>query len=181
MYAGKGKPPKDDPIYAPKDVVLVWSQTSWITESTIVGADLSQVPNWYNSDSPFYFHGLGLSKSMGSIGFLDGLGGEDGWGTIVLQWQAFANGIPGFNRAMAKGNKLEILAPEKDCVLNTNEICIEIELNTDKIDTANDRIDTIDDALNTQIDTLSSTLNGRIDSVESTLNDRIDSANGRID
>eukprot|EP01083_Nonionella_stella_P007475 21613_1 len=71
-------------------------------------------------------------------------------------------------------------APEKDCVLNTNEICSEIELNTDRIDSANDRIDTIDGALNTRIDTLSSTLNGRIDSVESTLNGRIDTVNGRI-
>ena len=55
------------------DTILEWTQTSWITESTITGADLSGVSDSNSMYAYYAFYGLGLSSS--SETYLDGNGG----------------------------------------------------------------------------------------------------------
>lgn len=56
--------------------VLKWTQTSWITEPVIEGADLSLISDIYAGQAGGFL-GLGLSASRGT--YLDGSGADDSW------------------------------------------------------------------------------------------------------
>lgn len=66
---------------------LEWTQTSWITESTITGANLSfGVDDIYSATALYAFKGLGLSTSSSlSSAYLDGNGAGALW-----WWHAIA-------------------------------------------------------------------------------------------
>eukprot|EP01083_Nonionella_stella_P004560 13208_1 len=103
----------------PKDIVLEWSQTSWITDSQLVGADLSQIPTQnYEPGSGYYFWGLGRNTGQPSQSYLDGTPGDiqsSYWDAVVVfGTPGSPTGTWAFNAATAKGNKLEILVPCSD-------------------------------------------------------------------
>eukprot|EP01083_Nonionella_stella_P188693 696094_1 len=111
----------------PKDIVLEWSQTSWITDSQIEGADLSQIPTQnYDTSSGRYFNGLGRNIGASDDSFIDGTPGDIDkyWYCAVVAFKKYSYGIPAFNDAVAKRNELLILVPEK-CVMD--KMCSDID------------------------------------------------------
>ena len=104
---------------------LVWAQESWLTDSTVVGANLFGVPlqNKCTFTGPGECAFTGLARSDGAGGdysFLDGDGdraNSDAWnnsvGTLRCDWGS-PPAIPGFNQKAAYGVSLYILAPPSD-------------------------------------------------------------------
>lgn len=78
---------------------LEWTQTSWITESTITGANLSfGVEDSYSGNTEVGFYGLGLSTSnTDSKAYLDGNGAAytNWWHSIATDGAYCGGGICG--------------------------------------------------------------------------------------
>eukprot|EP01083_Nonionella_stella_P202533 739845_1 len=130
----------------PKDITLRWSQTSWITDSQIEGADLSQIPTQnYATNDGRYFHGLGRNTIQPDDSFIDGTPGDIDkyWYCAVVAFKKYSYGIPAFNDAVAKRNELLILVPEK-CVMD--KVCSDIDELNDRIDTLRDYLQGTDAA-----------------------------------
>eukprot|EP01084_Bolivina_argentea_P135966 239501_1 len=93
--------------------VLIWSQTSWLNETNITGADLSAIPAEGAIDPRAPFKGLGAANYE-SHTLLDGNGYTAGWwnsvGTKALWCGTGAYcGIPAFNEKVAYSASLYIL------------------------------------------------------------------------
>ena len=74
---------------------LIWSQKSWIADDTIVGANLSQIPDQSGKPLGSIFYGLALSSNANT--YIDGTGGDNTWwyhsvGTNT-RWTTY-DGIP---------------------------------------------------------------------------------------
>ena len=98
---------------------LTWAQESWLTEATIVGADLFGVPDQTSFYWQAKFWGLGLSSASGST-YLDGEGGASAWyfnsvGTI----QTWNGGIPAFNEKVAYGSRSTFLSTRTRLTVDT--------------------------------------------------------------
>eukprot|EP01083_Nonionella_stella_P202535 739849_1 len=135
-----------DNSVGPKDIVLEWSQTSWITDSQIEGADLSQIPTQnFGTSSGRYFNGLGRNIGASDDSFIDGTPGaiHGNWWCAVVAFGTYDGGIPAFNEVVAKRNKLLILVPEK-CVMD--KVCSDIDELNDRIDTLRDYLQGTDAA-----------------------------------
>ena len=83
--------------------VLEWTQTSWITESTITGADLSKITSETQTDCA-EFEGLARSGTS----YIDGNGASGCWFHAVASTVAWNGGIPGHNRKAAYSSSLWI-------------------------------------------------------------------------
>lgn len=88
--------------------ILTWTQTSWITESTIVGADLFGVSN--TETDCRVFEGLGLSSSTNDA-YLDGNGADTCWWNAVASIVASGDGFPGHNGKTAVSSSLYLRRP----------------------------------------------------------------------
>ena len=89
---------------------LLWAQESWLTSSSILGADLFGVPAQTVEDSR-QFYGLGLSTRTDKT-YLDGDSGAFGqvsWWNSAGTLEAYSGGIPAFNGKIACGVSLYIL------------------------------------------------------------------------
>ena len=85
------------------DVELVWTQQSWIQESSVTGAvDLSQIPTQTN----FPFRGLARSDCP-DCAYLDG--SDFGWWNAAVLYISHDGAIPANNAAISTGFTLEIL------------------------------------------------------------------------
>ena len=77
------------------DSELIWTQTSWITSSTVTGADLSLIPDQSSKPAKNRFYGLALSSNGNT--YLDGSPGYGNWyhavGLFALAW-GNPSGIP---------------------------------------------------------------------------------------
>ena len=83
--------------------VLKWTQTSWITESSITGADLSKITSETLTNCAA-FKGLGLSGTS----YIDGNGASGCWYHAVASTTAWNGGIPGHNGRAAYSSSLWI-------------------------------------------------------------------------
>ena len=87
--------------------VLEWTQTSWITESTITGANLTKINDSYADNDGESFGGLALSSS--TLTYLDGDGADhDYWWHAVASTTAHMGGIPGHETKIAYSSSLWI-------------------------------------------------------------------------
>eukprot|EP01084_Bolivina_argentea_P274143 467204_1 len=91
----------------PNDV-LIWSQTSWLNETNITGADLSFIPAEGAIDPLASFKGLGASNFESNT-LLDGNGDNDWWHNSVGTLISWSGGIPAFNNKIAYSASLYIL------------------------------------------------------------------------
>eukprot|EP01084_Bolivina_argentea_P227889 384970_1 len=92
--------------------VLKWKQESWITNSTITGADLYNIPGDACADD-CNFEGLGLSTN--GCSYLDGDGRSNvNWYNAVGSNCYFNGGVPAFNGQTAISQSLYILNPYID-------------------------------------------------------------------
>ena len=100
--------------------VLEWTQTSWLTESTITGADLSKITtDTYTNCKAF--KGLGRSDRTDRA-YLDGNGGESCWYHGVASLEGWSEGgsvfydyIPGHNANTAYYSSLWV-RPRMECI-----------------------------------------------------------------
>ena len=92
------------------DDVLEWTQTSWITEATITGADLTKIEDVYAGTYNWAFNGLG--EASNGHNYLDGSGSSHGWWHAVASSTAITvdgvTGITGHQRRMAYSSALWI-------------------------------------------------------------------------
>ena len=89
------------------DDVLEWTQTSWITESSITGADLTKISDSYVYADSNRFRGLALSPRRET--YLDGNGADhDYWFHAVASTTAYWGGIPGHEMKVAYSSSLWI-------------------------------------------------------------------------
>ena len=87
--------------------VLEWTQTSWITESSITGANLRKISDSYVDDNGKRFRGLALSPR--SETYLDGNGADHvNWYHAVASTTAWNGGIPGHEDKAAYSSSLWI-------------------------------------------------------------------------
>ena len=101
------------------DDIIIWRQSSWITEQNIIGADLYDIPQQlYTSDDRRYFNGLGLNiGDSHNISYLDGDGDISGyiWNSVgtLAPWGSNDDiSIPAFNGKTAYGQSLYIYQPQ---------------------------------------------------------------------
>ena len=91
------------------NVTLEWTQESWLTESTVEGADLSNIPD-ETTTSGALFYGLALSSSGSS--YLDGEGStHSNWWNAVAVVTKHGGGIPAFNEEVAVSSRLFVRIP----------------------------------------------------------------------
>ena len=90
--------------------VLEWTQTSWITDSTITGADLSQITSETVTGDCKVFAGLalGFSEKVTRSSYLDGSVAASCWYHAVASTQAWNGGIPAHNGKVASSSSLWI-------------------------------------------------------------------------
>ena len=88
------------------DDVLEWTQTSWITEISITGANLTKISDSYGDDDGASFRGLALSSS--TLTYLDGNGAGAYWYHAVASTTAHMGGIPGHETKIAYSSSLWI-------------------------------------------------------------------------
>ena len=87
--------------------VLEWTQTSWLTESSVVGADLSNIVDAKAGDGGAKFRGLALSPRTQT--YLDGNGAaHSNWFHAVASTTAHDGGIPAHERKIAYSSSLWI-------------------------------------------------------------------------
>lgn len=87
--------------------VLEWSQSSWITESSVVGADLSNIVDAEADNDNKRFRGLALSPS--SQTYLDGNGADKSyWWHAVASTKAWGGGILAHEGKIAYSSSLWI-------------------------------------------------------------------------
>ena len=89
--------------------VLEWTQESWITEETIIGADLFGVSDDSDYDELLRFYGLGLSSDSNT--YLDGNGGDEYWYHAVASTSIWNGGIPGHQSKTAYSSALYLRSP----------------------------------------------------------------------
>ena len=85
--------------------VLEWSQSSWITDSSVVGADLSKITSETVTGCD-KFEGLGRSDDTHS--YLDGNADGGCWYHAVASTEKWSGGIPGHNGKAAYSSSLWI-------------------------------------------------------------------------
>ena len=87
--------------------VLEWTQTSWLTESSVTGADLSNVVDAKADNSGKRFRGLALSSNGNT--YIDGNGADhSNWWHAVASTNAHDGGIPGHEGTVAYSSSLWI-------------------------------------------------------------------------
>ena len=87
--------------------VLEWTQTSWITEGSVTGANLSKIVDDESDNDGERFRGLALSPR--SQTYLDGNGADhDNWFHAVASTTAWNGGIPGHEGNAAYSSSLWI-------------------------------------------------------------------------
>ena len=96
------------------NVTIEWTQESWITESTIEGADLYGVPEETTDVNCALFEGLGLSSS--SWTYLDGDGGGSCWYNAVASTAYWNGGVPAFDQEHAISSRLYVRTPGIRCI-----------------------------------------------------------------
>ena len=87
--------------------VLEWTQTSWLTESSVTGADLTKIVDSFSHVDQVRFRGLALSSAL--VTYLDGSGADDGnwWHAVASTWAA-GGGIPAHELTYAYSSSLWI-------------------------------------------------------------------------
>ena len=100
------------------DDILIWKQSSWLTEPNITGADLYRIPNQSPFGSGAEFHGLGLNPDTNS--YLDGNSVTHFafWWQAVGITQTYQGGIPGFNPI---NNTVKIAYGQSLYISNSND------------------------------------------------------------
>ena len=87
--------------------VLEWTQTSWLTDSSVTGADLSNIVDANAGVSGKRFRGLALSSSSST--YLDGNGDDhSNWWHAVASTTAHNGGIPAHEGKIAYSSSLWI-------------------------------------------------------------------------
>ena len=87
--------------------VLEWTQSSWLTDSSVVGADLSKISSETVTGDCKVFDGLGLSNNV-TLSYLDGNANGDCWYHAVASTTAWSGGIPAHNGKAAYSSSLWI-------------------------------------------------------------------------
>ena len=134
------------------DDILIWKQSSWLTEANIIDAELFGVSDEYESYVCRRFEGLALSDPDKT--YLDGSPDSSCWWQSVGAFGLHNGGIPGHNWKIAYSQSLYILnnAPLLGC-LNQNRSGPSGWYTGDSIDIANLRwIDISGNYLNGIID-----------------------------
>jgi len=110
------------------DAILEWTQTSWLTEQYIVGADLSNVDDKYSGHGCLAFEGLALSNA--ATAYLDGNGKTNcGWNAVgtTAQFPGLSAGIPAQPTKLAYSSTLWIRSPSSTTtttVLAASGVCM---------------------------------------------------------
>ena len=84
--------------------VLRWSQESWITEDSVIGANLSAIEDEYSAEPGQAFRGL--SKSSNPNSYLDGSPTHFNWFHAVASVTLHEGGIPGHELKIAYHSEL---------------------------------------------------------------------------
>ena len=92
------------------DDILIWKQSSWLTNNSIVGADsvFYGIPNDSSQVSSKQFQGLALSAQPDKT-YLDGSDDYSNWWHAVGPFILHNGGIPGHNGKLAYSESLYIL------------------------------------------------------------------------
>ena len=86
--------------------VLEWTQTSWLTDGYVTGADLSKITDSYTDEDGHWFRGLALSSTTGWT-YLDGNGKATGdWWHAVASIKGYHGGIPAHEGKIAYSSEL---------------------------------------------------------------------------
>ena len=89
--------------------VLEWTQTSWLTESSVTGANLTKIVDSEADNNWKRFRGLALSPR--SMTYLDGNGNAHiAWYHAVASTEAWQGGIPAHEGLVAYSSELWIRA-----------------------------------------------------------------------
>ena len=87
--------------------VLEWTQTSWLTESSVTGANLTKIVDSKSGNDGERFRGLALSPNGNT--YLDGNGADHGnWFHAVACASGWGGGIPAHERSIAYASSLWI-------------------------------------------------------------------------